>query len=170
MITKKYKLGILAILVIAVCALYGISKSKGASDWFDYNPSGREGTISAKNTIPTKYTAKVIQSLAYDKNEIGSSTGMYILSALLANGVNGRAQEELLKAMETPALSKVNEIVQAQMSQQSSRVEIATSAWSKYFLSSYKEAIRKLYVDDKGVVDNSRMNAWVSEKTHGICK
>ena len=170
MISKKYTLGVIAVLVMAACAVFGLTRPKGSSDWSDYIPFGQSSSISAKNMIPTKYTAKVIQSLAYDDNKIGSSTGMYILSALLANGVNGRAQEELLKAMETQDLSKVNEIVQAQMSQQSSRVEMATSAWSEYFLSSYKEAIRKLYADDKDSTDLSLINAWVSEKTHGLIR
>lgn len=107
------------------------------------------------------------------KNLIISPLSIYQILSLTTNGAKSTTQEEMLKALESESISKLNQVNYdiLDIFKGFSTVEMANGIMTTFTpLQSFIDISEKYLAPYQPLVSPNQVNEWVSEKTHGKIK
>ncbi len=138
--------------------------------------------LAAKNENTQPLSWKLREWMPQDENYMYSPLSLEMALALIANGAEGKTQEEILSLLSTSEIAQYNEYAKGLMAEYAQKdkvaIEIANSIWlntdhpsKMQFLDSYKALVKEFYDGEAGEINRqnalSTVNGWVKEKTHG---
>ncbi len=169
--------GIVLFVLLAVALVFSLEVLPAASAYGMKDDSG--ATRETVNTVArgiNQFGIELMKQMEKNRNVVISPISVEFALAIAAEGAKGQTFREMVSVLHLPEDSSVRRPAFARLYNLLNResevtIELANALWLRpdfHPRSEYMSTVRRYYpADVYNTLDPARINAWVSERTHG---